>query len=124
MKSFSLISLWAFLLVCGSFCADATVQVNPLFGDHMALQRERPVPVWGRANPGEIEVAVAFGAAARGTAAEIRNRAMFVSSPAVSSPQTVRFAFSPAPKSFNFINSAGLPASPFRTDTQPVPPQH
>ena len=31
-----------------------------VFGDHMVLQRDRPVPVWGTAKPGE-RVAVSFG---------------------------------------------------------------
>jgi sialate O-acetylesterase len=39
----------------------AGVEVAPLFGDHAVLQRERPVPVWGRAAAGE-EVSVTFGA--------------------------------------------------------------
>jgi sialate O-acetylesterase len=36
------------------------LEVSPIFGDHMVLQREMPVPVWGRANPGQ-EVQVTFG---------------------------------------------------------------
>ena len=37
----------------------AQLQVHPLFGDHMVLQRDRKVPVWGQASPGE-EVTVEF----------------------------------------------------------------
>lgn len=33
--------------------ADAAVRVSGVFGDHMVLQRDRPVPVWGSADPGE-----------------------------------------------------------------------
>jgi len=39
--------------------AAAEVSLPSLFGDHMVVQRDRPVPVWGTADPGE-EVTVAF----------------------------------------------------------------
>jgi len=31
----------------------AELRVSPMFGDHMVLQRELPVPVWGKADPSE-----------------------------------------------------------------------
>ena len=37
----------------------AAVKLPSIFTDHMVLQRDKPVPVWGKANPGE-EVAVEF----------------------------------------------------------------
>jgi sialate O-acetylesterase len=40
--------------------ARAAVVPAPIFGDGMVLQRDRPVPVWGRAAPGET-VTVSFG---------------------------------------------------------------
>ena len=39
--------------------ANAAVAVNGLFSDHMVLQRDMPVPVWGTASPGE-KVTVSF----------------------------------------------------------------
>jgi len=33
-----------------SVCAE--VRLAEVFTDHMVLQRDRPVPVWGKANPG------------------------------------------------------------------------
>lgn len=39
--------------------ANAELHVSPFYGNHMVLQREQPVPVWGRATPGG-EVSVAF----------------------------------------------------------------
>ncbi|MFM7251039.1 MAG: sialate O-acetylesterase [Planctomycetaceae bacterium] len=48
--------------------ARAAVTLAPFFGDHAVLQRDRPLPVWGRARPGE-RVAVRFGGAAAGTVA-------------------------------------------------------
>lgn len=42
----------------------AVVAPNPLFQDHMILQRQMPVPVWGAAEPGE-EVTVTFAGQTR-----------------------------------------------------------
>ena len=33
--------------------AEAAVAVDPMFSDHMVLQRDLAVPVWGKAEPGE-----------------------------------------------------------------------
>ena len=43
------------LLLCslGSSPARAELQLHRLFSDHMVLQRNMPVPVWGWADPGE-----------------------------------------------------------------------
>lgn len=48
-------SLLIVSLLVSSACAD--VAVSGLFSDHMVLQRDMPLPVWGSARPGE-EVAV------------------------------------------------------------------
>ena len=51
-----------------SFAALAEVSLPAVFGDHMVLQRGKPLPIWGRAEPGE-KVTVAFnGATASGDA--------------------------------------------------------
>ena len=47
----------ALLLIVSALRADVTLA--PLFSDHAVLQREQPVPVWGRATAGE-KVTVAF----------------------------------------------------------------
>ncbi len=47
------------LLGCVSMAAQANVTLNGLFGDHMVLQRELPVSIFGTADPGE-KVTVAF----------------------------------------------------------------
>lgn len=53
-------------LVCGAACAD--VKLMGIFTDNMVLQRGKPVPVRGTANPGE-EVSVAYaGKSAKATA--------------------------------------------------------
>lgn len=52
----------AFLaLALGSFYSPpaAALELAEIFGDHMVLQRDQPVPIWGRAEAGEeIEVSV------------------------------------------------------------------
>jgi len=41
-------------LACAAACAlEAKVELGVPFADHVVLQRDRAVPVWGRANPGE-----------------------------------------------------------------------
>ncbi len=47
----------------------ADVTPSSMFGDHMVLQREMPVPVWGIAEPGE-EVAVRFAGKVESTRAD------------------------------------------------------
>ena len=45
-----------FLITCVALCGAslrAELRVSPMFGDHMVLQRELPVPVWGKADPGD-----------------------------------------------------------------------
>ena len=48
------------LLLLSSLPTRADVKLPALFGDHMVLQQEATVPVWGRAEPGE-KVTVSFG---------------------------------------------------------------
>ena len=47
-----------FLLLVGSLHADVTLP--RIFAENMVLQRDRPIPVWGKASPGE-KVTVSFG---------------------------------------------------------------
>ena len=47
------------LLATIAFAAHGAPTVPAIFGDHMVLQRNAPVPLWGWAEPGE-KVAVAF----------------------------------------------------------------
>ncbi|HEX8623117.1 MAG TPA: sialate O-acetylesterase [Allosphingosinicella sp.] len=56
----------ALLLVAAlaATAAEAAPAFHPLFSDHGVLQRERPIRVWGTADPGE-RVAVSLGTAAR-----------------------------------------------------------
>jgi sialate O-acetylesterase len=49
--------------------------------------------------------------------ARIDGDSVVVSSPQVASPVAVRYAWASNPQGANLYNGAGLPASPFRTDT-------
>jgi sialate O-acetylesterase len=51
--------------------------------------------------------------------AEIQGEDVVVSSPEVAKPVAVRYAWDDDPEC-NLVNSAGLPASPFRTDQWPI----
>ena len=62
MKGINMKHLFSVVMVV-VFCAcaaQAEVTVSKVFGDHMVLQRDIDVPVWGWADPGE-EVTVEFG---------------------------------------------------------------
>src|SRR6187402_2478070 len=67
---FPLVSLCAAL---GLFVSDVRAELTlaPLFRDGAVLQREKPVPVWGTATPGE-KVRVQFGPQTVETVADAR----------------------------------------------------
>lgn len=71
MKFLRLLLLWLGLLAAGR----ADVTLAPLFQDHAVLQREQPLPVWGRAAPGE-HVTVTFHEQSIGTTANADGRWM------------------------------------------------
>jgi len=63
-----LLALLAWLLPLAALAADAALELPLLFSDGAVLQRDRPLPVWGRAAPGS-QVEVEFdGARAAATA--------------------------------------------------------
>ena len=51
--------MFAVSAMLGAACAMANVELGTPFSDNMVLQRDRSVPVWGRADAGE-KVTVAF----------------------------------------------------------------
>jgi sialate O-acetylesterase len=66
----------AVVVLCGIQAAEvsgAEVAVSGVFGDHMVLQRDRPVPVWGAAEPGE-RVLVKFAEQAHEAVADEQGR--------------------------------------------------
>ncbi len=57
----SLCSIWRIaVFLMAAPVLSAALSPSALFSDHMILQRDRPVPVWGTATPGE-KIAVYFG---------------------------------------------------------------
>jgi len=60
----------ALLVLLIATAAGADVELPPLLGDGMVLQRGRPLPVWGRAAPGEKVVVRIAGRSASGVADE------------------------------------------------------
>jgi sialate O-acetylesterase len=61
--------------------AVAEVRLAAVFGDHMVLQRGRPLPIWGWAEPGEA-VRVALGGRHRETTADAAGRWQVILPPA------------------------------------------
>lgn len=53
--------------------AAGPLQVADIFGDHMVLQRDQPIRIWGMAEPGAA-VAVLFGGERQETAASVESR--------------------------------------------------
>lgn len=53
------IVIYLFSLLLISSLTHAELKVSSVFGDHMVLQRDQPVPVWGKTKPG-TEVMVRF----------------------------------------------------------------
>lgn len=64
-------ALLCLLLVAASVRADVTL--GPLFTDHAVLQRDKTLPIWGRAEPGE-HVIVSLGEQKVGTTADDSGR--------------------------------------------------
>ncbi len=52
------------LFVTHASCADTTLKLSGLFSDHMVLQRDQAVPIWGWCEPGE-DVVVEFAGQVR-----------------------------------------------------------
>ncbi|WP_292071402.1 sialate O-acetylesterase [Brevundimonas sp. UBA7534] len=68
LAAVSLTSLFA-----GPVLAQPSALLDPMFQDHAVLQRERAVPVWGRATPGQT-VTVALGANTAQAVADAQGR--------------------------------------------------
>lgn len=61
--------LLAFAVLLAVPASHAAVKLPSIFTDHMVLQRDMPVPVWGKADPGE-EVTVEFAGQKKTTKAD------------------------------------------------------
>ena len=74
----------------GEKAAVKAFRTGSLFGSNMVLQRDRPLPVWGRAKPGEA-VTVRFAGQEKQAAADAHGRwsATLGAIPAIAVPQTL-----------------------------------
>ena len=52
-RSLSTAAIVAMISLLGLFEASAKVSVSKIFGDHMVLQQDAPIRIWGTAEPGE-----------------------------------------------------------------------
>jgi len=78
---------WTALFVCAlAGSAWAEVKLAPVFQDHMVMQRDMPVPVWGTGNPGEA-VKVTFQSQTRETKADAGGKWMVKLDPLSASTQ-------------------------------------
>jgi sialate O-acetylesterase len=100
----SLRSLFSFLLLSllgvSRLLGDA--RCAKIFGDHMVLQRDLPVPVWGEATPGE-SVTVAFAGQSQTAVADAAGRWRVTLAPLAASAEPRGFSVS-ATNSFTFTN--------------------
>ena len=69
MKSRTFAAVLAILLLTTQL-AQADVKLPSLFGDHMVLQQEQPIRIWGWAEPGEAVTAELAGKTAKATAGD------------------------------------------------------
>lgn len=88
MRSLSLLFLAPLAFVPASFAA---VKMPSIFSDHMVLQRDKPIPIWGSAAPGE-EVTVEFANQKKTTQADAAGkwRLTLDSLPVNAAPQTLK----------------------------------
>jgi sialate O-acetylesterase len=69
------IVLVSFMLASMTAVQAAELKLSTLFSDHMVLQRDKPVPVWGWANAGE-QVTVSFGSQKKAAIADAAGKWM------------------------------------------------
>jgi len=84
------VSRWLLIAVCSLAGLRADVTPAALFGDGAVLQRDKPVPIWGRADPGE-RVVVSFAGREKSTTADSAGRwsVTLDALPASSTPATL-----------------------------------
>jgi sialate O-acetylesterase len=82
-------------LICSTASCSASsladVSVPSVFSDHMVLQRDLPIPVWGTASPGE-EISVTFGNQNRSAKADSQGAWRVDPTPASTVPQKLEIS--------------------------------
>ena len=77
------------LMLLATF-AKAEVQPAHIFGDHMVLQRDKPIKIWGRADRGEAVTAEFHGQKKSATTGSDGNWAIFLEKEAAGGPFTLK----------------------------------
>src|SRR5438552_2598114 len=69
-------SLFGLISLCVMFAANARADVKlpSVIGSHMVLQRDRPLPIWGWAEPGEVVTVTLDGKSAEPRKADEKGR--------------------------------------------------
>ncbi len=88
IRGFAFRAVPAFMALASALVVRAGVVPSALFQDHAVLQRDLPVPVWGRAAAGE-KIRVSIGSAAAATTADPAGR-WFVRLPPLAASATPR----------------------------------
>jgi hypothetical protein len=114
-------SIAALALLSTGLGMHAELVLPAIFGNHMVLQQDKPLPVWGKASPGETitvtisEKAWCQGESNAGRAVQYLTLLPTLIVPGVNKPGAVRYAWADNPE-VSLYNQAGLPMVPFRTD--------
>ena len=95
MKKLAALFAASLLLTSSASLLAADLKLASLFSDHMVLQRDQPVPVWGWADPGEA-VTVEFGGQKKTATADSEGKWMVKLDPMAASakPETLSVAAS------------------------------
>ena len=110
-RAFFPLAALVLLFVFAATCAQAKVRLPSVFADHLVLQRDAAVTVWGLADAGEDKKWIEADASIDGDS-------VIISSAQLPKPVAVRYGWANSPRC-NLYNREGLPASPFRTDDWP-----
>ena len=71
----------------------ADIRLNSLFSDHMVIQRESQIPIWGWADPGEkVSIKASWGAKAKVTTGADGNWKTTLKTPSAGGPFTITFS--------------------------------
>lgn len=127
-----------FILVFYTKSGFANVSVNALFADHMVIQRDTKIQIWGWADANEmVAVETSWGAKAKvvtslsGTwRVDVKSQKtggpyqitifsknkIEVWNSSISNPVKVRYAWSSNPEGANLYNKEGLPAAVFTSE--------
>jgi len=96
--------LFTALLMC-ALSAQAALTTGPLFTDNMVLQRDKPVVIWGTADPGET-ISVRFAGQEKSAVTDAAKhwQVTLDPMPASSEPQEMRFRSQASGSSFQLSN--------------------